>query len=65
MMGTALLFRANYEASSLTESLRYRSKEHYQLATRALRLELESNYLSTSVKIAGLVELMNYEVSKL
>ncbi|QRW24216.1 ribosomal protein S10p/S20e [Rhizoctonia solani] len=43
------------------ESLRNRSKEHYQLGVRALRLELESTYLSPWVKIAGLVELMNYE----
>ncbi|KAF8712305.1 hypothetical protein RHS03_01304, partial [Rhizoctonia solani] len=61
MVGTALLFRANYEVSALTESLRNRSKEHYQLGVRALRLELESTYLSPWVKIAGLVELMNYE----
>ncbi|CAE6470289.1 unnamed protein product [Rhizoctonia solani] len=61
MMGTALLFRANYEISPLTGSLRDRSKEQYQLAIRALRLELESNYLSPRVKIAGLVEIMNYE----
>ncbi|QRW25049.1 ribosomal protein S10p/S20e [Rhizoctonia solani] len=61
MVGTALLFRANYEVSASTESLRNRSKEHYQLGVRALRLELESTYLSPWVKIAGLVELMNYE----
>ncbi|CUA74827.1 hypothetical protein RSOLAG22IIIB_05722 [Rhizoctonia solani] len=61
MIGTALLFRANYEGSSSTNSLRSRSKEQYQLGIRALRLELESNYLSPWIKIAGLVELMNYE----
>ncbi|CAE6486039.1 unnamed protein product [Rhizoctonia solani] len=61
MIGTALLFRANYEGSPFTDSLRSRSKEQYQLGIRALRLELESDYLSPQVKIAGLVELMNYE----
>ncbi|KAL5631926.1 hypothetical protein ACGC1H_000076 [Rhizoctonia solani] len=61
MIGTALLFRANYEGSPSTNSLRNRSKEQYQLGIRALRLELESDYLSPWVKIAGLVELMNYE----
>ncbi|CAE6534512.1 unnamed protein product, partial [Rhizoctonia solani] len=61
MIGTALLFRANYEGSPSTNSLRNRSKEQYQLGIRALRLELESEYLSPWVKIAGLVELMNYE----
>ncbi|KAH7336001.1 fungal-specific transcription factor domain-containing protein [Rhizoctonia solani] len=61
MIGTALLFRANYEGSPFTDSLRSRSKEQYQLGIRALRLELESDYLSPLVKIAGLVELMNYE----
>ncbi|CAE6499806.1 unnamed protein product [Rhizoctonia solani] len=62
MVATALLFRANYGAPPLsTDSLRSRSKEQYQLGLRALRLELESDYLSSWVKIAGLVELMNYE----
>ncbi|CAE7220427.1 unnamed protein product [Rhizoctonia solani] len=61
MIGTALLFRANYEGSPSTNSLRNRSKEQYQLGMRALRLELESSYLSPWVKIAGLIELMNYE----
>ncbi|CAE6411117.1 unnamed protein product [Rhizoctonia solani] len=61
MIGTALLFRANYEGSPFTDSLRSRSKEQYQLGIRALRLELESDYLSPRVKIAGLAELMNYE----
>ncbi|KAJ1305764.1 hypothetical protein OPQ81_010494 [Rhizoctonia solani] len=61
MISFSLLFRANYEASPSMNSLRNRSKEQYQFALRALRLELESDYLSPRVKIAGLVELMNHE----
>ncbi|KAG8685007.1 hypothetical protein FRC11_011288 [Ceratobasidium sp. 423] len=52
MIATALLFRANYEAPPLsTDSLRNRSKEEYHIGLRALRLELESDYLSPWVRV--------------
>lgn len=63
MLGTAVLFRSNYEKSLITASLHDHAKELHQLAIRTLQLELESNCLSPPVKLAGLMELINHEVS--
>jgi hypothetical protein len=63
MLSTAVLFRANYERSMLTDSLRNHAKELHLLAMRTLQLELESSHISPWVKLASLVELTNHEVS--
>ncbi|CAE6439643.1 unnamed protein product [Rhizoctonia solani] len=61
MLATAVLFRANYERSHLTDSLRSHAKELYSLASRQVSLELKNEELSPRVKLVGLLEVTNYE----
>ncbi|CAE6478823.1 hypothetical protein ACGC1H_003067 [Rhizoctonia solani] len=61
MLATAVLFRANYERSPLTDSLRNHAKELYSLASRQVSLELKNEELLPQVKLVGLIEVTNYE----
>ncbi|CAE6458994.1 unnamed protein product [Rhizoctonia solani] len=61
MLATAILFRANYERSPLTDSLRTHASELYSLASRQVSLELKNKELPPQVKLVGLIEITNYE----
>ncbi|CAE6360091.1 unnamed protein product [Rhizoctonia solani] len=61
MLGTAALFRSDYEMSVMTASWRACAKELYSLSIRQLTRDLEDNQLSPREKLTGLVEIMNYE----
>ncbi|KAJ1305029.1 hypothetical protein OPQ81_000069 [Rhizoctonia solani] len=61
MLSMAALFRSNYQQSIVTASMRNYSNELHRLASYTLQLELENDFISPWVKLAGLWELMNYE----
>ncbi|CAE6375784.1 unnamed protein product [Rhizoctonia solani] len=61
MLATAVLFRANYERSPLTDSLRTHARELHSLASRQVLLELKNKELPPQVKLVGLIEITNYE----
>ncbi|KDN40035.1 hypothetical protein RSAG8_08356, partial [Rhizoctonia solani AG-8 WAC10335] len=61
ILGTAALFRSDYERSIMTASWRAYAKELYSLAILQLTRDLEDTQLSPREKLTGLVEIMNYE----
>ncbi|CAE7078002.1 unnamed protein product [Rhizoctonia solani] len=61
MLATAVLFRANYEISPSTNFLRDHARELHSLASRQISLDLKNNEMSPQVKLAGLIEVTNYE----
>ncbi|CAE6447146.1 unnamed protein product [Rhizoctonia solani] len=61
MLGMAALFRSNYAQSVVTTPTRNYAKELHQMASYTLQLELDNEYISPWIKLAGLWELMNYE----
>jgi hypothetical protein len=63
MLSTAVLFRANYEQSDLANSLRDHVRELHSLAVHALQAELGNHQISPWVKLSGIMELVNHEVS--
>ncbi|CEL55083.1 hypothetical protein RSOLAG1IB_01091 [Rhizoctonia solani AG-1 IB] len=61
MLATVVLIRSYYERSVLVVSLRERAKELYSHAIHELSCELENIQLSPRTKLAGLIDIMNYE----
>ncbi|CUA73116.1 Microtubule-actin cross-linking factor 1 [Rhizoctonia solani] len=61
MLSTAILVRSYYEKSVLGTSLHERAKELYSLGIQKLSHELSDLCLSPLTKLAGLIEIMNYE----
>ncbi|CAE6436565.1 unnamed protein product [Rhizoctonia solani] len=61
MLGTVMLIRSFYERSALVLSLRERAKELYSDAIHEFSHELDDIRLSPRIKLASLVEIMNYE----
>ncbi|KDN35914.1 hypothetical protein RSAG8_11222, partial [Rhizoctonia solani AG-8 WAC10335] len=61
MLGTAVLFRANYENSGLTAPLRDHARELHSLAVKTLQVDLNNHTVSPWIKLSGVMELVNHE----
>ncbi|KAJ1307172.1 hypothetical protein OPQ81_001289 [Rhizoctonia solani] len=61
MLATAILFRANYESSPSTNALRSHASELHSLACQQILLDLKDDKLLPQAKLAGLIEITNYE----
>ncbi|KAG8693844.1 hypothetical protein FRC11_002614, partial [Ceratobasidium sp. 423] len=61
MVATVILIRSQYAKSILVASLRGRARDLYSRAIHKLPSELANLRLSPLTKLAGLIEVMNYE----